>query len=105
MSIVLAPVGQVATVFGASLGRWQPFDPQNPRELLKLAKYGIDYSAYLTVIKPQWVKCRGSRPCNVEFSKSSAKSTTSTLSLLPVGIFVVAEQREIGIRKSDHDRK
>jgi hypothetical protein len=53
MSIVLAPGGQVSTIFGASPGRWQPFDPQNPRELPKLGKYGIDYSAYVRAITSQ----------------------------------------------------
>ena len=43
MSIALAPGGQVLTIFGARPDSWQPFDPQNARELPNLAKYGIDY--------------------------------------------------------------
>jgi len=53
MSIALAPGGQVSAIFGATPGRWQPFNPQNPRELPKLSKYGIDYSAYLRAITSQ----------------------------------------------------
>jgi hypothetical protein len=53
MSIALAPGGQVSTIFGARPGPWQPFDPQNPQELPKLSKYGIDYSAYLRAITSQ----------------------------------------------------
>ena len=53
MSIALAPRGQVSTIFGARPGRWQPFDPQNPEELPKLSKYGIDYSAYIRAITSQ----------------------------------------------------
>jgi hypothetical protein len=53
MSIVLAPGGHVSTIYGAPPGRWQPFDPQNARELPRLTKYGIEYSVYLRAIKPQ----------------------------------------------------
>ena len=50
MSIVLAPGGRVSTIFGAKPGVWQPFDPQHPQELPELAKYGIDYSAYVRAL-------------------------------------------------------
>jgi hypothetical protein len=50
MSITLAPEGRVSAIFGARPGRYQMFDPQNPRELPKLARYGVDYSTYLQAI-------------------------------------------------------
>jgi hypothetical protein len=55
LSILWAPGRQVRTIIlnpAGELGRWQPFDPANARDLPDLEEYGYSTAPYLATLKP-----------------------------------------------------